>query len=164
MAISNAERQAQHRERLKAKRTIMDELVISTRRNLREWRRSAALLTAGSMRVGWNGEDQSGEHVLRLNKIINENQHLVDQYDPEGLLKDDDIEIGDVDDCLASQLWHGRHVSYLLDEQGRAYDIMAYNDIISAKADSGAASCRYFGTIGAEGWSITPPAAAPHRS
>lgn len=156
MAIPNAERQALHRERERNKKTIMQQLVIRTRSDIREWKRTIALIESGVMRMSWDGQDASEARIIHLNKIISENQYLVDQFDPAGELVDGDIEMGEVPSILVARIWDGRFVSYALDAKGRACDLKIYEDARAARAEAASVTGRYYGTIGAEGWSIKP--------
>ena len=153
--MTNAERQAQHRERLKARNSMMEAIILKTRRDLREWRRGIALIESGYMRLHSNGADISDDQVATLTRIIHENEALVTRFDPECALKDDDIELGDVPVQMASQIWRGRPVTYKLDNEGRACDLSVFDSIEHAQSQARANDGRFSGWIGDESWSVS---------
>jgi hypothetical protein len=161
MVLSNAERQARYRERLKqlAAKGVMSplqaQMLTDVRRHLREWRRSIAAFAEGRMKLWTNHVDTTAEHVAMLEKMIATNEQLLVQYDPDDLTADGSVELGEVTSREFNSVLPGRWVSYLLDDQGRAVDLHLFDD---AKAARGHAwrSGRNVGVIGEDMWSISP--------
>lgn len=132
----------------------MESLIFKTRKDIRAWKRSAALIASGQMAIRNGNVDRSTEHAGMLRRMIDENQALIDRYDPDGQIADGDIEFGDVPPELASTLWKGRPVSYALDSAGRAHRIRPFeSDNTAATAAAMSPGCRA-GRIGDESWSI----------
>jgi hypothetical protein len=162
MVLSNAERQARYRERLKqlAARGLMSavqsELLSVTRKHLREWRRSVAAFAEGRMRTMTNNVDTTSQHVSMLKEMIARNEALLAQYDPEGVTADGNIEIGDVPPSESSGVLSGRWVSYSLDKHGCAIDLRLYDAEAPARADA-AVPGRHVGVVADDMWSISAP-------
>jgi len=160
MTLTNAERQARYRERLRrlASRVatlnpILADLLIRTRLNIREWKRSLALFEAGLMHIYAGQEDRTAEQVTNLRRMIAENGALLAQYDTEGLTIDGDIELGNIGADIVAQLWAGRPVSYMLDMSESAIDLRLFETDAAAQIDA-ASPGRRAGRIGEQGWSI----------
>jgi hypothetical protein len=136
----------------------MDALILRTRCDIREWKRTIALISGGYMHVRTNGVDRSSEQASIFRRMIHENQALVDRYDPEGLVADDDIELGDIPAHQAQSLWKERPVSYAPDTEGRAVQLRLFDSDSAAATDAAMFQGRRSGRIGDEGWSIKPAA------
>jgi hypothetical protein len=142
----------------------MEALVLTTRRDIRKWKRVVALITSGCMGVRTNGVDRSSEQAAMFKRMIDENQALVDRYDPEGLIADGDVEFGDVPPDLASTLWRGRPISYALDPHGRAHQFRLFQSDSAAATEAAMTPGRLAGWVGDEAWSIKPQTAPPARA
>jgi hypothetical protein len=133
------------------------ELLTDFRRRCREQARSVVAFAVGQMRVHSNNVDVSAEHVATTKGHIRQYQALLQQYDPDGLTADGNIEIGEVSSLHEfREIFAGRWVSYSLDEQGRAVNLHAYDDEASARAEATVPG-RYAGVVADDHWSISPP-------
>jgi hypothetical protein len=162
MALTNAERQARHRERLKRlvaqgrMTPVRADLLADTRRRIRENRRSAVLFDRGEMRLLWGNSDHSAAHVSELRRQIAEGERLLAEYDPDDLTKDDNVEIGDIGHLSPRQLGAGQIVIYSLDAGGRAVVLTPFDSEGGAIAFVRGVSGRFAGTVGDDNWSIVP--------
>ena len=165
MVLSNAERQARYRERIKqlAARGVMTpiqaEMLADTRKRLREWRRSLAAFAEGRMWLKTNNVDRTAEHIAMLRGMITTNERLLAQYDPDGVTADGNIEIGDVSPQESAGILPGRWVSYALDDRDNAVNLRLY-DVESAARTDALQRGRSVGVVADDMWSITP---APNR-
>jgi hypothetical protein len=161
MTLSNAERQARYRERLKqlAARGVMTpiqaQLLADTRKRLRECRRSLAAFAEGRMWLRVNSVDRTAEHAGMLRGMIATNEALIAEYDPDGLTADGNIEIGDVSPQESVGVLPGRWVSYALDDHGNAVNLRVY-DVESLARSDALQSNRDVGIVADDLWSITP--------
>jgi len=96
-----------------------------------------------------------------LKRMIDENLALVDHYDPDGLIADEDIEFGDVPPDLASSVWKGRPVSYAVDPEGRAHQLRLFESDSAAATEAAMTAGRLAGRVGDESWSIKPAIMTP---
>lgn len=161
MPLTNAERQARYRERIKqlAARGVMSpiqaQLLSDARRHIREWRRSIAAFDEGHMRLFTNHVDTSADHARQLERLIVQNEALLAQYDPEGLTADGNVELGDIAPERSSDLWPERWVTYALDGIGRAAQLRTFDSEAAARADARRPG-RKLGQVAADMWSIDP--------
>lgn len=168
MPLTNAERQARYRERIKqlAARGVMSpiqaQLLSDARRHIREWRRSIAAFDEGHMRLFTNHVDTSADHARQLERLIVQNEALLAQYDPEGLTADGNVELGDIAPERSSNLWPERWVTYALDGIGRAAQLRTFDSEAVARADARRPG-RNLGQVAADMWSIDPVPSAPAR-
>jgi hypothetical protein len=90
MVLSNAERQARYRARLKelaARGTlspVQADMLADTRKRLREWRRLISSYTGGRGWFGVNGVDRTANHIAMLQDLVRTNEALIAQFDPDG--------------------------------------------------------------------------------
>jgi len=161
MPLTNAERQARYRERIKqlAARGVMSpiqaQLLSDARRHIREWRRSIAAFDEGHMRLFTNHVDTSADQARQLERLIAQNEALLAQYDPEDLTADGHVELGDIAPERSSNLWPDRWVTYALDRIGRAEQLQTFDSEAMARAD-GRRPGRNLGQVAADMWSIDP--------
>lgn len=166
MVLTNAERQARYRERLKqlAARGVMSpaqaEMLADIRRRLREWRRSISAFESGQMWLRTNGVDQSASHLDMLKGMIATNERLLDEYDPDNLTTDGNVELGALSAHESAQVLPGAWVSYRLDDDRLARDLRFYGLESHARTDALQAG-RAFGVIAQDMWSIEPSPLAP---
>lgn len=159
MPLTNAERQARYRERIKrlAARGVMSpiqaQLLSDARRHIREWRRSIAAFDGGYMRLFSNNVDISADHARQLERLIVQNEALLAQYDPEGLTADGNVELGDIAPERLSNLWPERWVTYALDRMGCAAQLRTFDSESAARADARQPG-RNLGQVAADMWSI----------
>lgn len=162
MALSNQERQARYRIRLKelAARSELNEVLINTlmetRRHIREWKRSIALLDAGIMHLHINDADVSADHAVHLRGVIATNQRLLDRHDPEGLTHDGNIELAEAPRHLVHERWEGRPVTYRLDAEGAAVILRTFETPAEAGSHAACSLDSRAGTVGDEMWSVVP--------
>ncbi len=160
MALSNAERQARYRQRLKslAAQAEMTELkadlLVGARGNLRQWRHYIAMFAGKRLSIRCNGSDITPEHVAMLRRGISSHEALLEQYDPEGRTKDGNVEIGDVPPDIEAAIWAARPVSYVLGSSGLAADLRLFASPSAAVTDAEAHPDRSVGWVGDDGWSI----------
>jgi len=150
MPLTNAERQALFRDR---RRTMMTDLMVQTRKDIREWSRLVALYESGQSKFYTNHVDTTPEQIASLQRMIRENKALLEQYDPTGGTHDGEIELGDVAPAAPQALWRGRPVTYALDDEGRATAIWAFDAESAARTDARARGL-HAGVIGDQSWSI----------
>jgi hypothetical protein len=155
MALSNREKQARWRERMRGRGAIIEEMMRRTRKDVREWQRFLAVLATGISRFYTNNVDTTADVIAQTESRIRENTRLLLQYDPEDLTHDGEVEIGDISPTAPQELWRGRAVSYALDDEGRACRVRAYDSISIAKTDA-VQPGRFSGVIGDEAWSVRP--------
>lgn len=166
MVLSNAERQARYRERLKqlAARGVLSsaqaQLLTDARRQVREWRRSISSFAGGRIWIKVGNVDQSSEHITRLNALIANNDKLVAEFDPDDVTADGNVEIGEVSVQEFAEIYAGRWLSYSLDERERAVNIRGFEGEGMARVDARQPG-RSYGIVGADNWSIEP---APRRN
>jgi hypothetical protein len=161
MVLTNAERQARYRERLKAAASrassmtpMLADLMLRTRLNIRNWKCHVALFGAGQMHLYKNHADCTEEHVATLRRMIEENGALLHQYDPDGLTSDGDVEFGEIPARLAPELWAGRPVTYVLNSDGLAEQIRPFDTGRQAEFDAAGSHGRLVGRVGEQRWSI----------
>jgi hypothetical protein len=161
MGLTNAQRQARHRERLKrivaeaaTLSPIMADLLLRTRVNIREWKRAAARFESGDMHFYTNREDRSADHVANLRRMIAENGALLAKYDPEGLMSDGNAELGDIPPVMGVEMWPGRPVSFVLNREGLAEELRLFTSASMARTDASTTPGRLSGKIGEDGWSV----------
>jgi len=152
MPLSNAERQALFRDR---QRTFIRELMVQTRKNIREWSRLIALYESGQSRFYTNHVDTTDGQIANLQRMIRENTALLEQYDPSRSSHDGEIELGDVAPAAPQALWKGHPVTFALDDEGRATGICVFDTESAARANARSRG-RYAGVIGDQAWSIRP--------
>ena len=161
MVLSNSERQARYRERLKQLATrgvlspVQAQILTDARRQVREWRRSIVSFGGGQMWIRVGNVDRSAEHVASLTSLIANNERLLAEFDPDNETADGNLEIGEVSREEWAGLYAGRHVSYSLDERGRAVDIRCFDGDGAARIDARQLG-RAHGVVGADNWSVAP--------
>jgi hypothetical protein len=161
MALTNSERQARYRDRLKHAATqapqlhiVMVDLILRTRLNIREWKRMLPRYESGQSRFYTNNVNATPEAIANLERMIAENSALLAQHDPDGLVVDGNIELAEIPACIGVQLWPSRPVSYVLNEDGLAKDLRVFPSDQAAQWDAASAPDRRAGRIADDGWSI----------
>jgi hypothetical protein len=161
MVLSNAERQARYREKMRqlAARGAMSpaqaEVLFRVRLHLREWKRSIAFFEDREMRLYTNNVDTSDQHVAMLRRLVADNELLLKRYDPDELTADDAIEPGEMPRGQCMNLLPGRYVTYRLDDAGRASELALFETELQARAHA-AGNTLGVGVVGDDMWSIAP--------
>lgn len=107
------------------------------------------------MRLWTNHVDTTSDHIAMLKRTIATNEQLLEQYDPDNLTTDGNIEISDVTPRESAGVLPGRWVSYRLDDRGRAFDLQLF-DIEHSARNYARHHGRAVGVIGEDMWSISP--------
>jgi hypothetical protein len=160
MVLTNAERQARYRERIKALAAKAEmtetqaQLLYGARCRLRQWKLQLAKCEAGEIHLTRNRIDITVEHAAQLRGQIAEGREFLRQFDPEDRTRDNDIEFGEVSPNLASELWPGRAVTYTLDPEGFATDLRVFPSDSAAAFDASQEG-RHAGWLSDDIWSIT---------
>lgn len=131
------------------------EHVQQARRNVREWKRVRFMYKSGAAHFYTNGVDDTARQISSLSHFIDQNEALISKFDPKGQTRDADVEMGEVAPSVVPSLWHGRHVSHAVDEDGLAIDLRLFDTESEARADA-LAPGRFAGVIGREHWSVSP--------
>ena len=130
------------------------EKIIAMRRRLREWKRSLVRFEAGNANIFYNNVNSNAEHIEMLRHLIDQEERMISHYDPDDCAVDGEIELSNVDVKLIEKLIPGRFVTFSLDPDGFATNLVIFNSEVEAL--QGAANCvgREYGKIGKENWSI----------
>jgi hypothetical protein len=156
MVLTNREKQARHRERLRDRSTALNRVLVNTRRRLREQHSWIARFDEGLLRMTRDGVDCTAEQVAMVRGWIAESIALLQEQDPDGLTRDGNIEIGDISPARSQELYRDKPVSYAIDAEGRAVRLKLFESDSAAQAEAGMTEGRFAGRIGEEGWSILP--------
>lgn len=161
MVLSNTERQARYRNRLKQLATrgalspVQLEILTEARYKLREQRRLRLSYEFGLGQFMFNGVDRTSDQIAMVESQIDQYERLLSRFDPDNQTADENLEIGAASQCEWAEVRAGRWVSFVLDSHGRATDLRAYDVESMARTDARQRDGRH-GKVAADGWSIEP--------
>ena len=107
------------------------------------------------MHLTANGVDVTSEQSKAFSDLVDQNERLLEQFDPDGLTRDENIEIGSISPLASSQLLPSWFVVYRLDSTGAATELEVYQLRSHAAARAHTRGDR-LGVIANDMWSIIP--------
>jgi len=161
MVLSNAERQARYKARLKelAARGELSPAQIETLREARlrrrMWKRSLVRLRSGDMRMFTNNVDTTAQQTESVLHWIADIDRLLERFDPLNLTIDGNVELGDVSTREAMQMFAGWFATYDTDKDGLAVNLRFFQEESLAATDA-QAHHRNYGMVAEDMWSISP--------
>lgn len=131
------------------------EVLSGARRRIRGWKRAISAFDEGRMHLTANGVDVTSEQAQMYRSLVAQSEQLLEQFDPDGLTKDGNVEIGQVAPQVSARLFPGWFAVYRLDENGDAVDLETYELQSHASARAETRGER-LGVVANDMWSIIP--------